>query len=188
MFAICVHTWNPKAPGMTEQEFLSRREEFMKDLMGKKVPVRSMQAVTNWKQGKGWCVWETDTIERLEGIMAELESLSKSNWTPAGPKDSLIHWIGPVFSDKAKSPMRVGRKATVFKFFFRDSSISRPTSRKKVTLQNFIKGNEGVRVMSSYALMFLRKGVLKLPMRRLRGILVVLWSLFDPSFHENLPH
>ena len=71
MLAICVHTWNPKAPGMTEEEFLSNREKFMKDLMAKKVPVRSMQAVTNWEQGKGWCVWETDTIERLEGIMAE---------------------------------------------------------------------------------------------------------------------
>ena len=71
MLAICVHTWNPKAPGMTEEEFLPRREKFMKDLMAKKVPVRSMQAVTNWEHGKGWCVWETDTIERLEGIMAE---------------------------------------------------------------------------------------------------------------------
>jgi hypothetical protein len=56
---------------MTEEEFLPRREEFMKDLMAKKVPVTSMQAVTNWEQGKGWCVWETDTIERLEDIMAE---------------------------------------------------------------------------------------------------------------------
>jgi hypothetical protein len=44
----------------------------MKDLLAKKVPVKSIQAVTNWKQGKGWCVWETDTIERREGIMAEL--------------------------------------------------------------------------------------------------------------------
>jgi len=71
MLVICVHTWNPKAPGMTEEEFLPRREEFMKDLMAKKVPVKSIQAVTNWEQGKSWCVWETDAIERLEGIMAE---------------------------------------------------------------------------------------------------------------------
>jgi len=56
---------------MTEEEFLPRREKFMKDLMAKNMPVKSMQAVMNWEQGKGWCVWETDTIERLEGIMAE---------------------------------------------------------------------------------------------------------------------
>ncbi len=73
MLVICVHTFNPKAPGMTEEEFLPRREEWMKGLMAKNVPVKSMQAAMNWEQGKGWCVWETDTIERLEGIMAEFQ-------------------------------------------------------------------------------------------------------------------
>jgi len=58
---------------MTEEEFLPNREKFMKDLMAKKVPVKSMHSVTNWEQGKAWCVWETDTIERLEGIMAEFQ-------------------------------------------------------------------------------------------------------------------
>ncbi|HUT71731.1 MAG TPA: hypothetical protein VMW89_13745 [Desulfatiglandales bacterium] len=71
MEAICVHTWNPKAPGMTEKEFLPAREKFMKDLRAKKVPVNSTQAAFNWEQGKAWCLWETDTIERLEGIMAQ---------------------------------------------------------------------------------------------------------------------
>ena len=71
MQAICIHTWNPKAPGMTEIEFLPAREKFMKDLMAKKVPVKSTQAAFNWEQGKAWCLWETDTIERLEGIMAQ---------------------------------------------------------------------------------------------------------------------
>lgn len=75
MFVICVHTWNPKAPGMTEEEFLSRREKFMKDLMAKKVPVISTQPVINWEHGKGWCVWETDTKARLEGIMAEFPNI-----------------------------------------------------------------------------------------------------------------
>jgi hypothetical protein len=73
MLVICIHSWNPKAPGMTEEEFLPNREKFMKDLMAKKAPVRSMDSVTNWEQGKAWCVWETDTIERLEGIMAEFQ-------------------------------------------------------------------------------------------------------------------
>jgi len=71
MLVMCVHTWNPKAPGMTEKEFLPRREEFMKGLKAKKVPVRSVHSVMNYERGKAWCVWETDTIERLEGIMAE---------------------------------------------------------------------------------------------------------------------
>ena len=71
MLAICIHTWNPKSPGMTEEEFLPAREKFMKDLMAKKVPVKSLQAAFNWEQGKTWCVWETDTIERLEEIMAQ---------------------------------------------------------------------------------------------------------------------
>jgi hypothetical protein len=56
---------------MNEKEFLPRREKFMKDLMAKKVAVKSVQSVFNWEQGKAWCVWETDTIERLKGIMAE---------------------------------------------------------------------------------------------------------------------
>ncbi len=71
MLVICVHTWNPKAPGMTEEEFLSNREKFMQDLMAKKVPVKSTLSVINVEQGKAWCVWETDTTERLKGIMAE---------------------------------------------------------------------------------------------------------------------
>jgi hypothetical protein len=75
MLVICVHTWNPKAPGMTIEEFLPRREEFMNDLVAKKVPVKSMQTAMNWEQGKGWCIWETDTIERLEGIMAEFSNI-----------------------------------------------------------------------------------------------------------------
>ncbi len=54
MLVICVHSWNPKAPGMTEEEFLPNREKFMKDLMAKKAPVRSMDSVTNWEQGKAW--------------------------------------------------------------------------------------------------------------------------------------
>jgi hypothetical protein len=61
---------------MTEKEFLPNREKFMKDLMAKKVPVKSTQAAFNWEQGKAWCLWETDTIERLEGIMAQLLALS----------------------------------------------------------------------------------------------------------------
>ena len=75
MEAMCIHTWNPKAPGMTEQEFLPAREKFMKDLAAKKVPVRSSQAAFNWEQGKAWCLWETDTIERLEGIMAQFQNV-----------------------------------------------------------------------------------------------------------------
>jgi hypothetical protein len=75
MLVICVHTWNPKVPGMTEEEFLPRREEFMKDLMEKKVPVRSMHSAINWEQGKGWCLWETDTIERVEAIMAQFTNV-----------------------------------------------------------------------------------------------------------------
>jgi len=71
MLVIGVHTWNPKAPGMVEKEFIPRREKWMKDLMAKKVPVRSIHSVFNWEQGKAWCVWETDTMERLEGIMIE---------------------------------------------------------------------------------------------------------------------
>ena len=71
MLVICVHTWNPNAPRMKAEEFLPRREEFMNDLVARKVPVKSMQAAMNWEQGKGWCIWETDTIERLESIMAE---------------------------------------------------------------------------------------------------------------------
>jgi len=71
MIVVCVHTWNPKAPGMTEKDFLPRREEFMKGLMAKKVPVKSLHSVFNFEHGKAWCVWETDTMERLQGIMAE---------------------------------------------------------------------------------------------------------------------
>jgi len=71
MLVMCVHAWNPKAPGMTEKEFLPRREKFMKELMEKKVPVKSVQSVFNWEQGKAWCLWETDTIKRLQDIMAQ---------------------------------------------------------------------------------------------------------------------
>ena len=71
MIVICVHTWNPKAPGMTHEEFLPVREKFMEDLVARKVPVKSIQAALNWEQGKAWCVWKTDSIERLEGVMAE---------------------------------------------------------------------------------------------------------------------
>jgi hypothetical protein len=56
---------------MTEKEFLPRREKFMKDLMQKKVPVKSVQSVFNWEEGKAWCIWETDTVKRLQEIMAE---------------------------------------------------------------------------------------------------------------------
>ena len=75
MLVICVHTWNPKAPGMTEKEFLPRREEFMKGLKAKKLPVKSMQAALNFEQGKGWCLWETDTAARMEGIMADFPNI-----------------------------------------------------------------------------------------------------------------
>ncbi len=75
MLVICVHAWNPKAPGMTEGEFLPRREKWMKELMAKKVPVKSKQALINWEQGKGWCLWETDTVARMEGIMAEFPNV-----------------------------------------------------------------------------------------------------------------
>jgi hypothetical protein len=56
---------------MTEKEFLAMREKFMKGLMAKKLPVKSVQAALNFEQGKGWCLWETDTVARMEGIMAE---------------------------------------------------------------------------------------------------------------------
>ncbi len=69
MLVMCLHTWNPNVQGMTEKEFLPRREKFMKDLMGQKVPVRSLHSVFNWEEGKAWCIWETDTIERLKKIM-----------------------------------------------------------------------------------------------------------------------
>ena len=75
MLVVCVHTWNPKAPGMTEKEFLPRREEFMKGLTAKKVPVKSMQSAMNFEMGKAWCLWETDTVARLEGIMAEFPTV-----------------------------------------------------------------------------------------------------------------
>jgi hypothetical protein len=71
MQAICVHTWNPNAPGMNEQEFLPAREKFMRNLIDKKVPVVSLQAAFNWEQGKAWCIWETDSLERLKSIMVE---------------------------------------------------------------------------------------------------------------------
>ena len=71
MLAMCIHTWNPKAQGMTEKEFLPRREKFMKDLMAKKLAVRSVQSVFDWENGKAWCLWETDTIDTLKKIMGE---------------------------------------------------------------------------------------------------------------------
>ena len=75
MLVICAHTWNPKAPGMTEKEFMPKRQEFMKGLIARKVPVKSMQAAMNFEQGKGWCLWETDTAARMEGIMAEFPNI-----------------------------------------------------------------------------------------------------------------
>ena len=75
MEAICVHTWNPRAPGMTEKEFLPNREKFMKNLIANEVPVKSLHAAFNWEQGKAWCLWETDTIERLQSIMAEFSNV-----------------------------------------------------------------------------------------------------------------
>lgn len=75
MLVICVHTWNPKAPGMTEKEFMPRREEFMKGMIAKKIPVKSVQAAMNFEQGKGWCLWETDTVARMEGLMAEFPTV-----------------------------------------------------------------------------------------------------------------
>ncbi len=70
MLVMCIHTWNPKAQGMMEKEFLPRREKFMKELMAKKAPVKSLQSVFNWKEGKAWCLWQTDTVARLKTIMA----------------------------------------------------------------------------------------------------------------------
>lgn len=75
MHAICIHSWNPKAPGMTEEAFLPAREKFMKNLIARKLPVKSLQATFNWQQGKAWCLWETDTLERLESLMAEFTNI-----------------------------------------------------------------------------------------------------------------
>jgi len=75
MQAICVHTWNPKAPGMTEKDFLPARENFMRKLIAEKVPVKSLHAAFNWEEGKAWCLWETDTLERLKSIMAEFPNI-----------------------------------------------------------------------------------------------------------------
>ena len=33
--------------------------------------VHTWNAAFNWEKGKAWCIWETDTLERLERIMAE---------------------------------------------------------------------------------------------------------------------
>ncbi len=71
MLVMCVHTWNPKTEGMTEKEFLPRREKMQKELMAKKLPMRSLQSVFDWQHGRAWCLWETDTVERLEAMMAE---------------------------------------------------------------------------------------------------------------------
>jgi hypothetical protein len=75
MLVMCIHSFNPKVPGMTVKEFLPRREEWMKGLMAQNLPVKSLQAVGNWEQGKGWCLWETDTIERMEGLMAQFQNI-----------------------------------------------------------------------------------------------------------------
>ena len=29
----------------------------------------------NYEQGKGWCLWETDTAARMEAIMAEFPNI-----------------------------------------------------------------------------------------------------------------
>ncbi len=60
MLVTCAHTWNPKAPEMTEKESLAARQKFMKDLMAKKVPVKNRHSIFNWEQGKVWWVWETE--------------------------------------------------------------------------------------------------------------------------------
>jgi len=60
---------------MTEKEFLPAREKFMRNLMSKKMPVKSLHAAFNWEQGKAWCIWETDTLNRLERIMAEFANI-----------------------------------------------------------------------------------------------------------------
>jgi hypothetical protein len=60
---------------MTEKEFLPAREKFMKDLITKKSQIRSIHSAFNWEQGKAWCVWETDTIERLQGVMAQFQNI-----------------------------------------------------------------------------------------------------------------
>jgi hypothetical protein len=45
----------------------------MKGMLEKKVPLRSLYSVGNDEMGKMWCVWETDTIERLKGIMDAMQ-------------------------------------------------------------------------------------------------------------------
>jgi len=35
------------------------------------------QAAMIYEQGKGWCLWETDTAARKEGIMAEFPNIHK---------------------------------------------------------------------------------------------------------------
>lgn len=75
MQAMCIHTWNPRGPGMTEKEFLPAREKFMQHLVESKLPVKSLHAAFNWEQGKAWCLWETDTIQRLESIMGEFSNI-----------------------------------------------------------------------------------------------------------------
>jgi len=60
---------------MTEKEFMPKREDFMKGLMAKKIPVKSLQAAMNFEQGKGWCLWETDTVARMEGLMTEFPTV-----------------------------------------------------------------------------------------------------------------
>jgi hypothetical protein len=47
----------------------------MKGLMAKKLLVKNVQAAMNFEQGKGWCLWETDTVARMEGLMAEFPSI-----------------------------------------------------------------------------------------------------------------
>jgi len=75
MLVICAHMWNPKAPGMKEKKFLPKREEFMKGLKAKKVPVKTMQSAFNFEQGNAWCLWETNTVTRMEGFMGEFPNV-----------------------------------------------------------------------------------------------------------------
>jgi hypothetical protein len=56
---------------MTEKEFLPAREKFMRHLIAEKVPVKSLHAAFNWEEGKAWCILETESLERLESIMAK---------------------------------------------------------------------------------------------------------------------
>jgi hypothetical protein len=70
MLFLCIHSQNPKRPDRpSKKERFANREKFMKGLIEKKVPLKSIFSVGNDETGKAWCVWEADTLERLKGIM-----------------------------------------------------------------------------------------------------------------------